>query len=166
MSLFEHRITYPDSTPSERLAGFVGLDDHKSAVDEDPGAARQSGGAGIVGEETSPERNGVLTDLAPARHSWCWPAMSAPGKSELAETIGDAVARQENIDITLFPMSLSTRGQGRVGEMTQLLSAAFDTPWRKRPSSKASRASRGAPSFFWSTRPMRSRNRAKLRRCT
>src|SRR5208283_5578170 len=48
------------------------------------------------------------------------------GKTELAETIGDAVARQEKIDITLFPLSLSTRGQGRVGEMTQLLSAAFD----------------------------------------
>nr|WP_240903328.1 AAA family ATPase [Caulobacter sp. 602-2] len=48
------------------------------------------------------------------------------GKTELAETIGDAVARQEGIDITLFPLSLSTRGQGRVGEMTQLLSAAFD----------------------------------------
>ena len=48
------------------------------------------------------------------------------GKTELAETIGDAVARQEKIDISLFPLSLSTRGQGRVGEMTQLLSAAFD----------------------------------------
>ena len=48
------------------------------------------------------------------------------GKTELAETIGDAVARQEKIPITLFPLSLATRGQGRVGEMTQLLSAAFD----------------------------------------
>jgi AAA+ superfamily predicted ATPase len=48
------------------------------------------------------------------------------GKTELAETIGDAVARQEDIDLTLFPLSLSTRGEGRVGEMTQLLSAAFD----------------------------------------
>lgn len=48
------------------------------------------------------------------------------GKTELAESIGDAVARQEHIDITLFPLSLSTRGQGRVGEMTQLISAAFD----------------------------------------
>jgi SpoVK/Ycf46/Vps4 family AAA+-type ATPase len=48
------------------------------------------------------------------------------GKSELAETIGDAVARQEKIEITPFPLSLSTRGQGRVGEMTQLLSMAFD----------------------------------------
>ena len=36
------------------------------------------------------------------------------------------MARQERIDITLLPLSLSTRGQGRVGEMTQLLSAAFD----------------------------------------
>ncbi len=48
------------------------------------------------------------------------------GKSELAETIGDSVARQEKIHITLFPLSLSTRGQGLVGEMTQLLSSAFD----------------------------------------
>lgn len=48
------------------------------------------------------------------------------GKTELAETIGDSVARQEDIDITLLPLSLSTRGQGRVGEMTQLLTSAFD----------------------------------------
>ncbi len=48
------------------------------------------------------------------------------GKTELAETVGDTVARQEKIDVTLLPLSLSTRGQGRVGEMTQLLSAAFD----------------------------------------
>ena len=48
------------------------------------------------------------------------------GKTELASTIGDAVARQEKIDITLFPLSLATRGQGLVGEMTKLLSEAFD----------------------------------------
>jgi AAA+ superfamily predicted ATPase len=48
------------------------------------------------------------------------------GKTELAETIGDMVARQEGIEITLYPLSLATRGQGRVGEMTQLLSAAFE----------------------------------------
>jgi AAA+ superfamily predicted ATPase len=48
------------------------------------------------------------------------------GKTELAETVGDAVARLEKISISLFPLSLSTRGQGRVGEMTQLLSAAFE----------------------------------------
>jgi AAA+ superfamily predicted ATPase len=48
------------------------------------------------------------------------------GKSELAFTIGDSVARQEKISITLLPVSLSTRGNGRVGQMTQLISAAFE----------------------------------------
>src|SRR6202040_857033 len=48
------------------------------------------------------------------------------GKTELAETVGDGVARQEDIPITLFPISLATRGSGMVGEMTKLLSAAFD----------------------------------------
>ena len=48
------------------------------------------------------------------------------GKTELAEAIPDAVARQEEIEIDLLPLSLSARGQGRVGEMTQLISAAFD----------------------------------------
>jgi AAA+ superfamily predicted ATPase len=48
------------------------------------------------------------------------------GKTELAETIGDQVARQEKIDITLLPLSLSSRGQGRVGEMTQLITQAFE----------------------------------------
>ena len=35
-------------------------------------------------------------------------------------------AGQEDISITLFPLSLATRGSGRVGEMTQLPSEAFD----------------------------------------
>lgn len=51
------------------------------------------------------------------------------GKTELAETI-DAVARQEGIDITLYPLSLATRGQGRVGEMTQLFRLLSTTPSR------------------------------------
>jgi AAA+ superfamily predicted ATPase len=66
------------------------------------------------------------------------------GKSELAETIGDAVARQERIEITLFPMSLSTRGQGRVGEMTQLLSAAFDYTVAEASKLKGTGPARGA----------------------
>ena len=48
------------------------------------------------------------------------------GKTELAETVGDAVARHEDIAVTLYPLSLSSRGSGKVGEMTRLLSAAFD----------------------------------------
>ena len=52
------------------------------------------------------------------------------GKTELASTVGDPVARQEGINITLYPLSLSTRGSGRVGEMTKLMSAAFDETYK------------------------------------
>lgn len=47
------------------------------------------------------------------------------GKTELAETIGDEVARSSGIEITLYRMSLTSRGTGLVGEMTRLITAAF-----------------------------------------
>jgi AAA+ superfamily predicted ATPase len=47
------------------------------------------------------------------------------GKTMLAETFGDAVAREAEIGVTLYALSLNARGTGAVGEMTSLLSAAF-----------------------------------------
>jgi AAA+ superfamily predicted ATPase len=49
------------------------------------------------------------------------------GKTELAETIGDAVGRAERMEILLYRLSLTARGTGLVGEMTQRLSSAFST---------------------------------------
>jgi AAA+ superfamily predicted ATPase len=68
------------------------------------------------------------------------------GKTVLAETIGDAVARELDIPITLYPMSLTTRGKGLVGEMTHLISEAFrvvyeETKKYKREGSKPAAAS-------------------------
>jgi AAA+ superfamily predicted ATPase len=48
------------------------------------------------------------------------------GKTELAETVGDAVARDLKVAVTLYPLSLSARGHGAVGEMTALLTKAFE----------------------------------------
>jgi AAA+ superfamily predicted ATPase len=47
------------------------------------------------------------------------------GKTALAETFGDAVAREADIRVALYALSLNARGTGAVGEMTSLLSAAF-----------------------------------------
>ena len=124
--LFEHRITYPDVDPKERLSRLIGLDEQKSRL------------AKILGVLVSPD---ALKDWARQHHPGAEALLDTvlrrpplvvlagdvgSGKTELAETIGDAVAREEKIGITLLPMSLSTRGHGRVGEMTRLLSAAFE----------------------------------------
>jgi AAA+ superfamily predicted ATPase len=47
------------------------------------------------------------------------------GKTEIAETFADRVAREMKVGITLYPLSLSARGKGAVGEMTTLLTSAF-----------------------------------------
>ncbi len=124
--LFEVRITYPDFAPQERLARLVGLDDKKQRLTKILGLLINPMGLNNWVSKHHP--NGInLVDVVLRRPPLVVLAGDVgSGKTELAETIGDAVARQENVGITLFPLSLSTRGQGRVGEMTQLLSSAFD----------------------------------------
>lgn len=124
--LFEPALTYPDADAAERLAGLVGLDDHKERLHKmltllvEPSALRDwaakfhDGASSLVKTVLSrPPLVMLAGDVG------C-------GKTALAESIADGVARERRIDITLFPMSLSARGKGKVGEMTQLLSAAFD----------------------------------------
>lgn len=47
------------------------------------------------------------------------------GKTTLAESFGDRIARDERIKVTVLRLSLMTRGRGAVGEMTHLMSQAF-----------------------------------------
>lgn len=124
--LFERRITYPDFDPRERLAALVGLDDHKARLTKILALLVNPAGLEHWAQKHHPKMNGLLKTITRRPPLVVLAGDVGSGKTELAETIGDAVARQEGIDITLLPLSLSTRGQGRVGEMTQLLSAAFD----------------------------------------
>lgn len=124
--LFERRITYPDFDPQERLARLVGLDDHKARLTKILSLLVNPAGLETWAKRHHPGADGLLNTVLRRPPLVVLAGDVGSGKSELAETIGDAVARQEKIEITLFPLSLSTRGQGRVGEMTQLLSAAFD----------------------------------------
>jgi len=124
--LFEHALTYPDPTAKERLDRLVGLDDHKSRLTKILALLVNPAGLEAWAKKHHPGADGLLDTVLRRPPLVVLAGDVGSGKSELAETVGDAVARQEKIDITLFPLSLSTRGQGRVGEMTQLLSSAFD----------------------------------------
>ena len=123
--LFERRIVYPDFEPQERLAALVGLDSHKARLTKILGLLVNPTGLSDWAKRFHPGADSVLRTVLARPPLVVLAGDVGSGKSALAETIGDAVARQENIEVTLFPLSLSTRGQGRVGEMTQLLSAAF-----------------------------------------
>lgn len=124
--LFERRLMFPDVEPQERLARLVGLDDHKARLAKILGLLVNPAGLESWAKKHHPEAKTLLKQVLRRPPLVVLAGEVGSGKTELAETIGDAVARQEKIEITLFPLSLSSRGQGRVGEMTQLLSAAFD----------------------------------------
>ena len=124
--LFDRPITYPDVEARERLARLVGLDDHKARLAQILGLLINPAGLESWASRYHPGASGLLDAVLRRPPLVVLAGDVGSGKSELAETIGDDVARREGVSITLFPMSLSTRGQGRVGEMTQLLSAAFD----------------------------------------
>ncbi|MEM6287926.1 MAG: ATP-binding protein [Bacteroidota bacterium] len=124
--LFERPESYPNDEAREQLGRLVGVDAYKDRL------------AKMLSLLVNPAG---LKEWADDHHDGAWPYVRdilrrpplvvlagdvGSGKTELASTIGDAVARREDIDVTLLPLSLSARGQGRVGEMTQLVSAAFD----------------------------------------
>ena len=125
--LFERRITLPDPSSRERLALLVGLDDHKERLEKILGLTLDPTGLTNWLANHHPKASGLLDVILRRPHLVVLEGDVGSGKSELAETIGDAVARRFDVDIMLYPISLSTRGEGRVGEMTQLLSAAFDS---------------------------------------
>ncbi len=123
--VFNRRIVLPDSDADERLSRLVGMDDSIEQLSK------------ILDMLLFPQRfdawrtthypnASLLFEYAKNKHSIIIIAGDVgTGKTELSETIGSRVARQGKIEITLFPMSLSSRGSGLVGEMTKLISSAF-----------------------------------------
>ena len=124
--LFERRISFPDVDARERLDRLVGLGDHKVRLTKILSLLVSPTSLEAWARKYHPRAHGVLKSVLRRPPLVVLAGDVGSGKTELAETIGDAVARQERIEIMLFPLSLSTRGQGLVGEMTHLLSTAFD----------------------------------------
>lgn len=124
--LFEKVLSYPDFEYQERLNRLVGLDNHKSRLIKIISLLINPSGIQEWAEKYHKGSKRALDYVLRRPPLIVLEGDVGSGKSELASTIGDAVARNEKIDIQLFPLSLSTRGQGRVGEMTRLISAAFD----------------------------------------
>lgn len=124
--LFDQGYEFPDVDAKERLSALVGLDEHKTRLTKILSLLINPKG---LEEWTAKHHSGstALMQMVLRRPPLVVLAGDVgSGKTELAETIGDAVARQERLDVSLLSLSLSSRGRGRVGEMTQLLASAFE----------------------------------------
>lgn len=90
--LFERGITYPDFEPQERLARLVGLDEHKARLTKIMGLLVNPAGLEAWAKKHHPAANGVLDSVLRRPPLVVLAGDVGSGKSELAETIGDAVA--------------------------------------------------------------------------
>ncbi|WP_447785318.1 AAA family ATPase [Stenotrophomonas bentonitica] len=124
--LFDQRRVYPDIDARTRLDRLIGVDDQKARLSKILGLLVHPAGLETWAKRHHPGAETALDTVLRRPPLVILSGDVGSGKTELSETIGDAVARQEKIDITLFPLSLATRGKGQVGEMTQLLTTAFD----------------------------------------
>lgn len=124
--LFERSIVLPDTDAHGRLARLVGMDDKIKRLTNILSLLINPAGLNAWLEVNHGHATGILEAVLRRPPLVVLAGDVGSGKTELAETIGDKVARQEDLDITLLPLSLASRGQGRVGEMTQLVSAAFE----------------------------------------
>lgn len=123
--LFGQIVELPDPYAQERFAALVGIDDVKDRLVTEATILLDP----EIVERWSKSHHGHMS-VAAAEVSHRTPLIVlggdvGTGKTEVAETFGDSVARSMKVDITLYPLALSARGKGAVGEMTSLLTEAF-----------------------------------------
>ena len=125
--LFAGVDEFPNRSAQQRFANLVGLDSVKDRLVRHAAcllqpdlladwARRQHGSQDLP----------ILEAFANRPPMFIFAGDVGTGKTALAESFGDAVARDSGLPITLFRLSLTARGSGAVGEMTQLLAAAFE----------------------------------------
>lgn len=125
--LFDTTYTFPNADFQDRYSALVGLDELKVRLEKDAQALIRPD----LFEKWSDDKHGLVPP-AVATFLRRPPVMIfagdvGTGKTEMAMTIGDRIARMSKIDVELHCLSLRSRGTGTVGEMTALLSEAFST---------------------------------------
>jgi SpoVK/Ycf46/Vps4 family AAA+-type ATPase len=124
--LFGPALTYPDPDAQRRLSGLVGIDNIKTRLIREATTLLDPSEL----ERWSQQHYGkVLPIVAEVKSRTSLIVLAGDvgtGKTELAESFADDIARNLEMQVTLYPLSLSARGKGAVGEMTTLLTGAFE----------------------------------------
>ena len=123
--LFANVTTFPNPEILARYQNLVGLDHVKERLEKETEALLRPD----LLEKWSKDHHGVrlpALDLLDRRPPlFVFAGDVGTGKTELAMTFGDRVARQTRMAVQLYSLSLRTRGSGAVGEMTRLITEAF-----------------------------------------
>ena len=124
--IFARTEEFPNPSAQARSSALVGLDDlinrlvNEALVLTNP-ADLQSWSDEVHGGPVA-----ALDALMDRTALFVFAGDVGVGKTEVAEVLGQVIAVRTGIDVTLYPLSLTARGRGAVGEMTTLLTHAFE----------------------------------------
>jgi SpoVK/Ycf46/Vps4 family AAA+-type ATPase len=125
LTVFDGTEEYPNADARRRLASLVGIDDQRERLSKglrlilDPDSVR------TWSKKQHQEILSVVQFFTERPPLFILAGDVGTGKTALAESIGDSVARDSNTGVILYRMSLASRGTGLVGEITKLVSGAF-----------------------------------------
>ena len=123
--IFEEVREYPDPTAARRFAALVGVDEMKERLLKEGRLLLDAESLTAWSKKHHPHGRKVIDLFRDRPPLFIFAGDVGTGKTILAETFGDAIARDAGISVTLYALSLNARGTGTVGEMTTLISAAF-----------------------------------------
>jgi len=125
IDIFEEVREFPDPVAARRSASLVGLDHMKERLLKEARLLFDPESLAEWSKKYHRQKLQVVEFFRDRPPLFIFAGDVGTGKTALAETFGDAVAREADIRVALYALSLNARGTGAVGEMTNLLSKAF-----------------------------------------
>ena len=123
--LFDAVLTYPDPRVQDKYNALIGLDGTKERLSKEARILLRPGDLA----QWSKKHYGLVVPLTLVFKGrlplFAFAGDVGTGKTSLAESFGDRIARDLDVGVTLYRLSLGARGTGAVGQMTALLSSAF-----------------------------------------
>lgn len=123
--VFDGVVEFPRAESARQLESLIGLDDVITLVVAESKVMLNPDLLEDWSERAYGKSVALLDCFSQRQRLIIFQGDVGSGKSALAESFGNLVAHDENIPVRLYRLSLSTRGIGAVGQMTQLLASAF-----------------------------------------
>jgi len=124
--LFEDIIEYPNPEAQECFSALVGLDNIKETLTKEASLLLNPDLIKKWSKRFYKKEIKLLKIFNNRFPFFIFAGDVGTGKTTLAESFGDVIARNEKMIIYLYRLSLKSRGTGAVGEMTRLISEAFE----------------------------------------
>lgn len=127
VDLFDDYIEYPNADAKGRFERLVGLEETKARLLKEASVLLHRDLLDAWSKKHYKTRIELVDRFRERSPMFIFAGDVGTGKTELAKSFGDGIARDNGIAVELYSVSLSARGTGAVGEMTRLISLAFQT---------------------------------------